>query len=356
MNLVPSVTLVFASAGMGGAETSLSRLVRFSHPKHIRFSVALMGADPSVATAFAGVPLTQLGRHDLPGLVCFLRAQHTEVAYLFGQIRTLPWALAAHHAGVPLIVGAERGSATRWINRIGRLLDRLFIDGYIANSAAAAENLVQLHGLSPDRVHLARNGVELPVGPLPSLPLHLTTDGPRITCIANLRTNKGHIILARAIRLLQPRFPGIKAWFVGRDIEGGALNRRLAAEGLEDTVEFAGFTTDVRPYLARASVNCLPTLFREGMPTSLLEAMLAGVPIVASDVGGVSDLVTHNQDGLLVPPGDPVALAEALARLLSDKALAARLVDTASHKTVVRYTMAAMADNHLRAFRALSNA
>jgi glycosyltransferase involved in cell wall biosynthesis len=84
--------------------------------------------------------------------------------------------------------------------------------------------------------------------------------------------------------------------------------------------------------------------------------MLAGVPIVASDVGGVSDLVTHNQDGLLVPPGDPVALAEALARLLSDKALAARLVDTASHKTVVRYTMAAMADNHLRAFRALSNA
>lgn len=356
MNDIPSVTLVFASGGMGGAEISLSRLVRFSHPDRIRFSVVLMGADSTVANAFAGVPLTQLGRYNLPGLIGFLRAQHTEVAYLFGQIRTVPWALAARYAGVPLIVGAERGSATRWINRIGRLLDRLFIDGYITNSSAAAENLVKLHGLSSDRVNLVHNGVELPTGPLPPLPQHLTTDGPRVACIANLRTNKGHIILARAIRLLRPRFPGIKAWFIGRDVESGTLDRRLAAEGLEDTVELAGFTTDVRPFLARASANCLPTLFREGMPTSLLESMLAGVPIVASDVGGVSDLVTHNEDGILVPPGDPVALAEALARLLSDNALAARLVDTASHKTVVRYTMAAMADNHLRAFRALSNA
>lgn len=356
MSPVPSVTLVFASGGMGGAETSLSRLVRFAHPSRIRFSVVLMGADPAVAAAFAGVPLASLGRHDLPGLVAFLRKQRTEVAYLFGQIRTVPWALAARHAGVPLVVGAERGSATRWINRVGRLLDRPFIDGYIANSAAAAENLMRLHGLPPGRVHLARNGVELPSGPLPALPPHLTTDGPRVACIANLRMNKGHIVLARAIRLLRPRFPGLKAWLVGRDVEGGALARQLAAEGLEDTVELAGFTSDVRPFLAGAAVTCLPTLFREGMPTSLLESMLAGVPVVASDVGGVSDLVTHGRDGLLVPPGDPSALAEALASLLSDKALAARLADVASRETVVRYTMDAMAENHLRAFRALSNA
>lgn len=351
----PSVTLVFASRGMGGAETSLSRLARFAHPARLRVSVALMGADDAVATAFAGLPVERLAPWDLPGLGRFFLRSRTDVAYLFGQIRVIPWALVARRAGVPLVVGAERGSATRLANRVGRLLDRFFIDGYIANSAPAAETLVRLHGLSPSRVHLVRNGVELPAGPLPPLPAGVTADGTRVACIANIRENKGHIVLARAIRLLRARHPGLKAWFIGRDLSGGRLQARLAEEGLADTAEFAGFSTDVRPFLARAAVTCLPSLYREGMPTSLLESMLAGVPVVASDVGGTRDLVEHGANGLLVPPGDPVALADALERLLSDRALARRLSDTATRLTIPRYSLAAMCDNHLRAFRALSD-
>lgn len=354
MSDIPSVTLVFASQGMGGAETSLARLARFAHPARLRVSVVLMGADPSVARAFGDIPVRRLGAGDLAGLFRAFREARTEIAYLFGQVRVIPWALVARRAGVPLVVGAERGSATRLANRLGRLVDRFFIDGYIANSAPAAETLVRLHGLPASRVRLVRNGVALPEGPVPPLPPELTDDGPRVACIANLRENKGHIVLARAIRLLQPRHPGLKAWLVGRDLSQGRLQSRLAAEGLEDTVELAGFAADVRPFLARARATCLPSLFREGMPTSLLESMLAGVPVVASDVGGVGDLLAHGRNGLLVPPGDAAALAEALDRLLSDRALADRLASEAARSTLPSYTLAAMCDNHLRAFRALS--
>jgi glycosyltransferase involved in cell wall biosynthesis len=355
MNDVPSVTLVFASQGVGGAETSLSRLAKFAHPSRMRVSAVLMGADPSVARAFESVPVRQLAAVDLSGLFRAFREARTEVAYLFGQVRVIPWALVARRAGVPLVVGAERGSATRLANRLGRLVDRFFIDGYIANSAPAAETLVQLHGIPAPRVRLVRNGVELPEGPLPALPPGLTLGGPRVACIANIRENKGHIVLARAIRLLQPRHPGLRAWLVGRDLSQGRLQARLADEGLEDTVELAGFATDVRPFLAGAQATCLPSLFREGMPTSLLESMLAGVPVVASDVGGVKDLVAHGRNGLLVPPADPAALAAALDRLLSDRDLAAGLAAEAARATLPSYTLSSMCDNHLNAFRALSH-
>jgi len=355
MTDIPSVTLVFASQGMGGAETSLARLARFAHPGRMRVSVVLMGADPSVARAFEGMPVRILRGGDLPGLFHAFREARTRVAYLFGQIRVIPWALVARRAGVPLVVGAERGSATRLANRLGRLVDRCFLDGYIANSAPAAETLVRVHGLSSGRVRLVRNGVELPSGPSPALPAGLTADGPRIACIANIRENKGHIVLARAIQRLRPRHPGLKAWLVGRDLSVGRLQARLAEEGLSDTVELAGFASDVRPFLAGSKLACLPSLYREGMPTSLLEAMLAGVPVVASDVGGVKDLVDPGRNGLLVPPGDTAALAEALDRLLSDRALAARLASEATRSTLPSYSLAAMCDNHLHAFRALSD-
>lgn len=355
MRDIPSVTLVFASQGMGGAETSLARLARFAHPGRMRASVVLMGADPEVARAFEGVPVRTLRGGDLPGLFRAFREARTHVAYLFGQIRVIPWALVARRAGVPLVVGAERGSATRLANRLGRLVDRCFLDGYIANSAPAAETLVRLHGLPASCVHLVRNGVILPEGPIPSLPSQLTEDGPRVVCIANIRENKGHVVLARAIRGLRSKHPGLKAWLVGRDLSEGRLQARLAEEGLSDTVELAGFSADVRPFLAGSKVACLPSLYREGMPTSLLEAMLAGVPVIASDVGGVKDLVDHGRNGLLVPPGDTRALAAALDRLLSDRALADRLAAEASRSTLPSYTLAAMCDNHLRAFRALSD-
>lgn len=354
MMSAPRVTLVFASKGMGGAETSLSRLAQFAHPKEINFSVVLMGADDAVRSAFKGIPTRILAEQDYLGLFRSFLENRTQIAYLFGQVRVIPWALAARHAGVPLIIGAERGSATRRANRVSRLFDRFFIDGYIANSTHAADTLVRLHGLDPSVVKVVRNGVQLPVGDMPKLPPNLTSDGPRIVCVANITVNKGHLVLARAVRRLQPTFPQLKAWFVGRDLSKGTIPSRIAAEGLGDTAEFAGFSNDVRPFLQRASAACLPTIYREGMPTSLLEAMLAGLPVVASDVGGVSNLIVNDQNGLLVPPGDDAALAEALARLLSDKNLVARLTKNATDNTIPEYTLHAMCRNHLNAFRSLN--
>jgi glycosyltransferase involved in cell wall biosynthesis len=314
-----------------------------------------MGADDAVGRAFKGIPTRTLAERDYQGLLRAFREYKTDIAYLFGQVRVIPWALIARYAGAPLIIGAERGSATRRANRFGRLVDRFFIDGYIANSSHAADTLVRLHGLDPAVVRVVCNGVELPGGDMPGLPPGLTSDGPRIVCIANITANKGHLVLARAVRRLQPTFPKLKAWFVGRDLSKGDIPAKINSENLGDMVEYAGFSTDVRPFLSRARAACLPSIYREGMPTSILEAMLAGVPVVASNVGGVSNLIESELNGLLVPAGDDAALAEALARVLSDKNFSARLANEATTETIPRYSLNAMCRNHLSAFHSLAN-
>jgi glycosyltransferase involved in cell wall biosynthesis len=169
--------------------------------------------------------------------------------------------------------------------------------------------------------------------------------------VGNLTPNKGQDVLLEAVRRLQPSHPGLRALLVGRDYTKGRFFREAAARGLGDTFDYAGFLDDLAPYLAKARVLVLPTRQREGMPTALLEGMLAGLAVVATRVGGVSEIVTHEHNGLLVPPNDPGALAAALDRVLRDHALRRALASTGRRHVLERHGIGAMVENHRRAFR-----
>ena len=158
-------------------------------------------------------------------------------------------------------------------------------------------------------------------------------------------------VLLEAVRLLRPGHPGLRATLVGRDFTGGRFFAQAEARGLADTYSAAGFVDDVRPYLALARLIVLPTLHREGMPTSLLEAMRAGVPVVASRVGGVAEMVEHGQTGLLVTPGDARGLAEAIGRLLDDEVERRRLADNARRYVMEHHDIKVMVEGHRTAFR-----
>ncbi|HEY7514757.1 MAG TPA: glycosyltransferase, partial [Vicinamibacteria bacterium] len=170
--------------------------------------------------------------------------------------------------------------------------------------------------------------------------------------VGNLTPNKGHVVLLEAVRLLRERYPSLSATLVGRDFTGGGLFLEAEKRGLGDTYVACGFVDDVRPYLARATVAVLPSLRREGMPTALLEAMGAGVPVVASRVGGVSEIVEDGRTGLLVPPGDAPALARTIGLLLDDPSLRRALARSARRYVLARHGMAAMVDGHRGAFAA----
>lgn len=169
--------------------------------------------------------------------------------------------------------------------------------------------------------------------------LAVPQDARVILSVGRLSTEKGHADLLAAVRLLLRDRPQltIKLILVGDGIERPALERAAAAPDLASAVIFAGHCSNIWPYYSLADVFALPS-HSEGSPNALLEAMAAGVPIVACKVGGVPETVEDGSSALLVPPSDPAAMAGALARVLEDRALAARLVSNASERLVTRFS------------------
>ena len=136
--------------------------------------------------------------------------------------------------------------------------------------------------------------------------------------VANLREEKGYDVLLEAARRIRGRAPCVHFASVG----WGPLQDRLAQErdalGLADTVTFLGRRPDVLELMVGADLFVLPS-HQEGLPVALMEAMSVGLPVVASQIGGVPDVVTDGIEGILVPPGRPDALAEAVTSLAADE-------------------------------------
>jgi glycosyltransferase involved in cell wall biosynthesis len=155
--------------------------------------------------------------------------------------------------------------------------------------------------------------------------------GPVIGIVGRLHEQKGHAVLLKAFPAILRDFPEALVTVIGE----GELRRELeglaASLGILAHVRFAGSRTDIPDQLGRMDVFVLPSLW-EGLPIVLMEAMAAGLPIVATAVDGVTEMIEHERTGLLVPPGDPAGLAAALLRMLRDRRLGRR---TGDHARVV---------------------
>lgn len=349
MSAALHVAFVFASRGIGGAERSMLRLMARAHPERFACRVIVPAPENRAlrrAVASIGVAYHALAPSDVLGLYRLLRSARPDILYMFGRFRTIPWALVARLAGVRCVVAAERSAANRWSDGLARRLDRPFVTAYVANSEFAARNLRAIVGDEPP-VWVVPNGV---AAGAPVQRHERATAAPSLLCVGSITPNKGQGVLLEAIRLLRPRHPGIRATLVGKDFTGGRFFRAAEARGLGDTYAAVGFVDDVRVFLARADVVVLPTLHREGMPTALLEAMRAGVPVVASRVGGVDEIVEHRRTGILVTPGDAQGLASAIHNLLDDDSLGARLAAAARSYVLERHGVSAMVEGHRAAF------
>jgi glycosyltransferase involved in cell wall biosynthesis len=150
--------------------------------------------------------------------------------------------------------------------------------------------------------------------------------GPVVLCVARMYPRKRLPDLLRAAAVLRARVPGVQVRIVGRGPEWAAVERLHGDLGLGDSVALLGDLTRERlaEEYVNASVFCLPSV-QEGFGIVFLEAMAAELPVVACRIAAVPEVVTDGATGLLVAPRDPAALAEALERLLADRALAKRL-------------------------------
>jgi L-malate glycosyltransferase len=155
---------------------------------------------------------------------------------------------------------------------------------------------------------------------------------PLLLMVSRLSHEKGHVDLLEALAILKRSGTRCHTVIVGEGYERGAIERARKRLGLEDEVTLTGHKNDVRPWFAMAGMYLMPS-HSEGSPNSLLEAMAAGIPCVASNVGGIPEIMTNERTGLLTPARNPDALAQAIGRLLADPALAKSLTERALAET-----------------------
>jgi glycosyltransferase involved in cell wall biosynthesis len=220
------------------------------------------------------------------------------------------------------LVRALLAVQARWERRNVERADLVMV-----TSRYCAEVAQREYGVRPDRLAVVPEPIDLEVwddqfwrAPRRS------PGGPVVLCVARMYPRKRIQDLLRAAAILRARIPGAQVRIVGRGPEWPAMSRLHGGLGLGDAVVLLGDLTRERlaEEYANASIFCLPSV-QEGFGIVFLEAMAAELPVVACRIAAVPEVVGDGATGLLVPPRDPGALAEALERLIADPALARRL-------------------------------
>jgi glycosyltransferase involved in cell wall biosynthesis len=206
-----------------------------------------------------------------------------------------------------------------------------FVDRVIAVSHATARYLRESKRIPGSKIVVIRNGRDLAslLPPKPEASAKARADlglnnERTVLLLGRLAQEKGHASLLDALTILGSRQPSLIALFAGTGPLEAELKARCKAAGLSYQVRFLGYRTDLPRLLAAADLVVLPSI-SEGLPLAAVEAHAAARPIVATETGGIPEVVVNGQTGLLVPPNDSAALAEAMHRVLSDPVLALRL-------------------------------
>ncbi len=205
------------------------------------------------------------------------------------------------------------------------MIDRflsLFCDRVIACSEMARKYQIEVEGLHPEKVVTVYKCTDVNVyDPSKSHPgirdeFGFTDQNILLASIARLTTVKGHCFLIDAAPKILEEFPECRILIVGYGVEQENLKRQVRERSLEDRILFLGKRHDIPNILSSIDVFIQPTLTREGLPLAITEAMASGKPVVATDVGGVSEAIIDKSTGILVPPGNHNALAEGVLSLL----------------------------------------
>jgi glycosyltransferase involved in cell wall biosynthesis len=325
------VLQVITSLGIGGAERLVVSAARgLSAPRFEHAICCLAERGPLAAEAeAAAVPVFCVG--EFPGLrhpfafarlIRIIRAFRPTIVHTHLQSASLYGRLAARLARVPVVVATEHnvyvGKARRYV-LVERFLARM-TDAMIAVSGPVRQFLSVQLALAPSAIRVIHNGVALGA-PTPrgvaELHERLATDGAvaiRLGTVASLTAKKGHEVLLRAVARLRDSGVVCSLVVAGEGPDRQRLEQLSEQLGVSTHVFFLGHVANPPDVLGAIDVFVLPSLI-EGLPLALLEAMYAGRACVATAVGGVPEVISSGDNGLLVPPGDEVALAEAISTL-----------------------------------------
>lgn len=278
-----------------------------------------------------------------------LRRHRVALAHSHEFTMAVYGAWAARRANVPHLFTMHGGRyyAARLRRRIALRLAAELSGSVVAVSTSLRRHLSRDLWMRASRIITVPNGAQTPSGARSALraELQLANTDQLAVAIGNLYPVKGHVYLVEALGLLAGRCPSLHVAIAGRGELEESLRMRAADLGVGHRFHLLGLRSDIGDILAGADVFVLPSL-SEGVPLALLEAMLAERPIVATAAGDVPIVLDGGRAGVLVPPGDAAALANALSVLLDDPGETRRLSAAAGERARREYSLQQMIERY----------
>ena len=291
-----------------------------------------------------------------------LRRSRTQIMHsynFYANVFSIP---AARFAGVPCVVASIRDMGaymTPAQKRVQKFMCR-FADRVVVNADAIRRWLIE-QGYKDEKISVIRNGLDLSrygartYGAALRREFWIPPHVPLVVMLSRLNPQKGIEYFLEAAAIVRQRCPKAHFLIVGEafiNTDGvfrpdqdyrKTLQDKAVRLGISDHTRFTGMRSDVPEILSAAAVSVLPS-FSEGISNTLLESMAAGVPVVATNVGGTPEIIEDGKHGLLVPPGDAGALADSICTLLENPLLAARLSSQARKRVEAEFSF----DNMVR--------
>ncbi|MEW5977040.1 MAG: glycosyltransferase [Acidobacteriota bacterium] len=363
------ILFVITSTHLGGAEKVLFEIATHLRRRNVAVHVCVLKDKGPYAERLEaqGIPVNSLDLKDtgglrgavsylwtLPRLMACIRKVRPQIVHAFLFRANLLTRLACTVCRVPINISSIRIIEQErhyyyWIDRLTSSL----VTQHLAVSEEVKRVSCQRSGIPEDRVRVIRNGIRLPTPGWapettsfdrpPAIKRELGLNAGSRVCgtVARLHSQKGIAYLIQAFSKLTGEFPEAELLVVGEGKERGPLQSLAAEHGVRKQVHFAGLALDPIKYLAVMDVFVLPSLY-EGLPNALLEAMAWGVPVVASSVGGVPEVIQHQINGLLVAPGDAQAIAEAVRFVFTHPGEAQAMAQAARRCVEQHFSLSAM--------------
>ncbi|NIN63987.1 MAG: glycosyltransferase [Anaerolineae bacterium] len=335
--------LELVASSRGGGAVHIRDLATYLDPDRFTVTVAMPEDRGNVAGAdfeARGIAFHQLeaiaglSLKPLPKLRRLFREKQIDILHCHGARAALYGRVAAVALGEsrPRIVYTIHGFAAphyAWTRRTTlRALERLLApltDAVIAVSEAERKAFLRTQPLPGERIHVVLNGIDTAPycnvvvnRPEQRAALGVPIDAQLVTTICRLYRPRDFDTLLTAFTMVRAESPNVHLLVVGDGPYRQRVEALVSKLNLIPHVTLAGFRRDIPQILAASDIFVLSTAMWEGLPLTILEAMASGLPVVASDVGGIGEEVVHQQTGMVVPPRDPPALAQALLDLLTD--------------------------------------
>jgi len=360
---------VNSTRSMGGTERMLTHLIPNFDSNRFESCLVCFNSPSEVTSVWenSGIKVYHLnidkslsikGSCKLFGLI---RKWRPDVLMVYGLRANLMARPAAWLCRVPAYITCQRGIED-WKNSFQVFLEKatsIFVDVYIGNSQACSDQLMTREKIPPRKLQTIHNGIKL------SIPENISEKAQRIRKdydipagviviggVGRLQGVKGQQHLISAAKEVLEKYPDVRFVILGKDFRNGELQKLTRQLGIQDKVLFPGHSEDVISWLKCFDIFVLPSL-SEGMPVAVLEAMFMKLPIIATSVGGVREVVIDGESGIIVPPGQPKSLAKQIIALIEDSQLRQKLANGGFIRASKHFTAEEMTQKYQDAVLAL---